>query len=146
MISTGKTGAATLIVVDDDKGILAAIQRVFRNEPYDVLLSDDPFEALARIKDRPIDAVIADEYMPGMLGTDLLEAARRHFPLSARIVLTGYPGSRDSVQARPRTVDLVLAKPWEDGHLRSAVRALLEAKRERPNHRGPYWHGRLGIS
>lgn len=132
----GKTGLATLIVVDDDKETLSAIKRVFRSEPYDVLLTDDPFEALVCMKSRPIDVVIADEFMPAMLGTDLLQAARRHSPRSALIVLTGYPQSRDSVHQR--TVDLVLTKPWEDDHLRSAVRSLLEVRKGRPSRRGPY--------
>lgn len=134
----GKTSLATLIVVDDDKETLSAIKRVFRSEPYDVLLTDDPFEALARMKSRRTDVVIADEFMPAMLGTDLLQAARRLSPKSALIVLTGYPQSRDSVQAYQRTVDLVLTKPWEDDHLRSSVRSLLEVRNGRPSPRGPY--------
>ena len=134
----GKAGLATLIVVDDEQETLAAIKRVFRSEPYDVLLTDDPFEALACIKSRPIEVVIADEFMPAMLGTDLLQAARRHSPRSALIVLTGYPQSRDSIQAYQRTVDLVLTKPWEDDHLRSSVRSLLEVRKGRLSRRGPY--------
>jgi DNA-binding NtrC family response regulator len=92
----------TLMVVDVDLDVLSAVKRVFRNEPYDVLLTDDPFEALARVKSRPIEVVIADEFMPGMSGTDLLQEAGRHSPGSALIVLTGYPRSRGGVlEERP---------------------------------------------
>jgi DNA-binding NtrC family response regulator len=134
----GETGLATLIVVDDDTEILSAMKRVFRNEPYDVLFTDDPFEALRCMKSRKVDVVVADEFMPAMLGTDLLEAARRHSPQSALIVLTGYPLSREAGLAYRQTVDLVLAKPWEDDDMRSAVRSLLEARKGIPRRRGPY--------
>lgn len=130
---TETSGRATVIVVDDNIDILSAVKRVFRNEPYDVLVTDDPFEALARVKSRPIEVVIADEFMPGMFGTDLLEAARRQSPERALIVLTGYPRSRDSSLAAQGKIDLVLTKPWEDEHPRSSVRRLLETRRGRPS-------------
>ena len=128
---SGKTDPATLIVVDDDNAVLSAVKRVFRDEPYDILLTDDPFEALARIQSRPVDVVMADEFMPAMRGTDLLRAARRHAPRSALIVLTGYPGSRAPGRDDRKTVDLVLAKPWNDDYLRHCVRGLLEAHQGR---------------
>jgi response regulator RpfG family c-di-GMP phosphodiesterase len=129
--NSGPSGSATLIVVDDDTEVLSAVKRVFRSEPYDLLLTDDPFKALACIQSRPIDVVLADEFMPAMLGTDLLKAARRHAPRSALIVLTGYPRSRDSGHAGEKTVDLVLSKPWNDDYLRHCVRGLLELRQGR---------------
>ena len=80
-----------VLVVDDDLEILAALGRVFRDEPFRVLTTSDPFEAWSWIRTRPVDLIIADEFMPGVLGTELLEAARHHAPRSALAVLTGYP-------------------------------------------------------
>lgn len=112
---------ATLLVVDDDPEILAAIQRAFRDEPYEILSTSDPYEAVKWLKGRRVDVVVADEFMPAMRGSDLLQAAAG----SHRVLLTGYPGTTASGRAAMGDVDLVLHKPWDDQGLRGAVRALL---------------------
>src|SRR5687768_18382011 len=81
----------TVLVVDDDPQALTALRRTFRNEPYELLSTDDPLIALDWLKGRDIDLVISDEFMPSMLGTELMEAARIHSPDTAMVLLTGYP-------------------------------------------------------
>jgi len=124
--------SATVLVVDDDGEILTALGRVFRDEPYRVLSTSDPFEAWSWIRTRPVDLVIADEFMPGVLGTELLEAARRYSPRSARAVLTGHPNTTVASRAMQQNVDLVVLKPWDDEALRSSVRKILAGREERP--------------
>ena len=118
----GPSGRAVVIVADGNIDILSSLQRVFRNEPYDILVTDDTFEALARIQSRPVEVVIADEFLPGMFATDLLQAARRQSPGSALIVLARHPAAQGKV-------DLALAKSWEDERPRSSVRRLLATRR-----------------
>lgn len=115
----------SVLVVDDDQNILAALGRTFRHEPYELLATKDPFQALEWLKYRPVDVLIADEFMPAMLGTEFLDAARRLVPASASIILTGYRNPSVTRRAALQKVDLVLSKPWEDELLRRAVRLLL---------------------
>ena len=122
----------TVLVVDDDAEILSALKRAFRDEPYEILATEDPFRALGWIQSRRVDVVIADEFMPAMRGTELLEAARRHSPRSASVVLTGYPNTTVASRAHQQRVDLLLSKPWEDELLRKSVRLLLSSRRDRP--------------
>ena len=49
----------SVLVVDDDPQVLTALQRTFRNEPYELIATDDPFTALDWIKGRDIDLVPA---------------------------------------------------------------------------------------
>ncbi len=126
-----------VIVVDDDLEILTALRRVFRDEPFRVLATSDPFEAWSWIRTRPVDLIIADEFMPGVLGTELLEAARHHAPRCARAVLTGHPGTTIGSRAVQQEVDLILLKPWDDDALRSSVRKLLTGRDHRPTQGAP---------
>ena len=115
----------TVLVVDDDAEILAALRRLFRDEPYEVLTTQDPYEAWNWMKSRPVDLVIVDEFMPAMLGTELLEAARRESPDCARVVLTGHPTPTVAGRVFRQDVDLMLLKPWEDDALRNSVRRIM---------------------
>jgi len=116
----------TVLVVDDDSQVLAALQRAFRTEPYELLSTDDPLTALEWIKGRDIDLVISDEFMPAMLGTELMEAARIHSPETAMVLLTGYPNMAVSYRSFQQRVDLLIVKPWDDQELRNQTRRLLQ--------------------
>jgi DNA-binding NtrC family response regulator len=126
-VSAGaKEGRPTVLLVDDDASVLSALSRALRGEPYDVLVTPDPFQALEWIRSRPVDVLIADEFMPAMRGSELLEAAARFAPKSAKVLLTGYPTALESAT-------LVIPKPWEDELLRRSVRLLLDAARAQPS-------------
>jgi len=123
----------TVLVVDDDPQALAALQRTFRNEPYELIVTDDPFAALDWIKGRDIDLVISDEFMPAMLGTELMEAARIHSPETAMVLVTGYPNMAVSYRGFQQRVDLLIVKPWNDQELRNQTRRLLEERGWNPD-------------
>jgi DNA-binding NtrC family response regulator len=126
----------TVVLVDDDEATLNALQRTFRSEPYQVLATPDPFEAWSWIKSRRVALVIADEFMPAVLGTELLEATRRHSPRCAQAILTGYPHTTVVSRAFQQDIDLLIVKPWEDEALRTSVRKLL-AGDDAPSRREP---------
>ena len=116
---------ATVLVVDDDPQALAALQRALRGEPYEAFYTTDPFQALNLVKDRDFHLVITDEFMPGMMGTELLEAVRHRLPDAPVILLTGYPNMAVSYRSFRQRVDLLMVKPWSDLDLRSQARRLL---------------------
>ena len=117
----------TVVVCDDDAQILSSLRRALRSEPYEVLVTEDPFQALEWIKSRAVDLVIADEFMPAMRGSELLEAITRYAPRSAKVILTGYPDAVASLPGGKEGSNLVIPKPWEEEYLRRSVRLLLEA-------------------
>lgn len=118
----------TVVVVDDDAAVVNALKRVFRDEPWKVLATDDPYEAWSWIRSQPVDVVIVDEFMPHLMGTELLRAARREWPFSGAIVLTGYPHTTVGSRASEAHADLLMFKPWKDEELRDSVRRLLRRR------------------
>jgi CheY-like chemotaxis protein len=116
---------ATVLVVDDDPQALAALQRSLRGEPYEAFFTTDPFHALELVKHRDFHLVITDEFMPGMMGTELLEAVRHRLPEAPVILLTGYPNMGVSYRSFRQRVDLLMVKPWSDRELRTQARRLL---------------------
>ena len=114
-----------VLLVDDDLQTLTALERVFRNEPYEVIRTGDPWVALELLKSRDIHLLITDEFMSGLLGTDLLEAARFYSPRTATILLTGYPTPAVAYRGFQERMGLMMPKPWEDQALREAALRLL---------------------
>src|SRR5687768_5471951 len=113
--------ARCVIIVDDEKEILASFRRLLRNEPYEVRTTTSPRQALEWVDRGEASLVISDQRMPEMLGTQLLERIGQRSPETARVLLTGYPDStlllRD-VPSRP----LLMYKPWDDDELRETIR------------------------
>ncbi|MBV8878407.1 MAG: response regulator [Planctomycetaceae bacterium] len=114
-----------VVCVDDEPAILAALRRSLRLEPYDVLTTESPEDALRWISTRDVSLIITDQRMPGMQGTELLEEVSRSSPSTARIILTAYPGAAYSTPGLRRWLECMISKPWDSGMLRRTIRHLL---------------------
>ena len=114
-----------VLCVDDEPAILSALKRSLRAEPYELLTTESPQNALKWVGTRDVSLIITDQRMPGMEGTELLEEISKCSPSTARIILTAYPGD---TLGRPRVrhwTECMISKPWDNGMLRKTIRQLL---------------------
>lgn len=115
--------APTLLVVDDEPFILSAIRRLLRNESYRVLTAVSASDGLAMLARYPVQVVLTDQQMPGMVGTAFLERVMASYPDTVRILLSGHA---DGLLVRCALDSGVLhdflRKPWDDDVLRSRLR------------------------
>jgi two-component system cell cycle sensor histidine kinase/response regulator CckA len=120
----------TLLIVDDDPALRAAIRRILEAKGFRVLEAADGNEAgeLASHHEGPIDLVLCDLVMPGLGGREAAERVRAAKP-QARVVFTsGYPLEHGSTNDG-EPVEFV-AKPFTPDELVSAVKKCLEAPRQ----------------
>jgi len=75
-----------------------------------------------------VSAVVSDERMEHMSGTELLARVSDRSPQTARILLTahGGPTARRSVPGRP--AQCIIAKPWDDAMLRQVLQEFLSER------------------
>lgn len=110
------------LVVDDDPHVRLALSRILSDVGADVVTAPSGLHALQKLQALPIDVVIADQLMPGMDGTRLLETAYRSWPRVVRVVYTGYLSSALVVDAVNRAnVHKVLAKDMPPELLREQL-------------------------
>lgn len=114
-----------VLFVDDERPVLDAMQRILRREPYEVMTTERPEEALEWIARGGINLVVADQRMPTMTGTELLEAARIISPELNGVILTAYPRTSVLLDAANQGVRRLITKPWDDDDLRGIIRDLL---------------------
>lgn len=115
-----------VVCVDDEPAILAALRRVLRDEPYRLLTTLKPDEAMDWVLAENADVLIADQWMPDMSGVRLLELVQASSPATARVLLSGLsdldgPKELENLAAIQRLV----RKPWDSDELKAAIRALL---------------------
>jgi response regulator RpfG family c-di-GMP phosphodiesterase len=113
----------TVLCVDDEPGILAALKRALRAPGVTVLTAGGGAEALQILEDATVDLVISDMRMPGMDGAQLLERIHDRWPRTTRILLTGHADHSATIAAVNRgRIFRYLQKPWDDAELLASVR------------------------
>ena len=114
---------STLLLVDDEPGILASLSRLLRRENYRILTAASCEEALQQLAEHQVGVIIIDQRMPGMSGTELLARARSMHPKTVRMVLSGYTAVDSLTDAINRgEIYKLLTKPWDDAELLQTVR------------------------
>ena len=115
----------TLLIVDDEEKILAALRRSLRREGYEIVTASTPREALRILDEHEVDGILSDLKMPGMSGVDLLRKAGRLQPNAARLLITGWAQAVTQAEVSSAGIEAVIAKPWEDAELKLALREAL---------------------
>ena len=115
----------TLLMVDDEVRILAALCRTLRREGYEILTAETPAEALRLLDERSVDLVLTDQKMPGMSGMTLLGEVARRQPAAARLLITGWTEAVPPEDLRALDVKGLIPKPWQDDQLKQLLRDAL---------------------
>jgi CheY-like chemotaxis protein len=113
-----------VVLLDDDPGVLAALRRLLRGEPYQVLATSDPLEALGALGERDVRVLITDQRMPRMNGTELLGWVQARFPQMPCVLLTGFADTALVVEREDLRIERLVSKPWHDGDLKNLIREL----------------------
>lgn len=120
---------ATLLFVDDEANILAALNRLFRPFGYRILTAESGAQGLEIMAREAVDLVISDMRMPEMNGAQFLEKVRERWPETIRILLTGYADIASTVDAINKgQIFRYFSKPWEDRDIVVDVKHALEHK------------------
>ncbi len=116
-----------LLLVDDEPNVLKALQRVFRQENYDIAPAFNGNDALELLRKETFHLVVSDYMMPGMNGGELLRKAKELQPDMIRIMLTGHADTGAVMAAiNEGAVYKFILKPWNDDDLRVTVALALE--------------------
>lgn len=113
----------TLLLVDDEPGILAALRRMLRTEGYRILTAENAADGLEKLALEEVQVVISDQRMPHMSGSEFLTKVKDMHPDCVRIILSGQADMAAVLDAiNDGAVYKFLTKPWDDAQLRERIR------------------------
>jgi DNA-binding NtrC family response regulator len=125
----------TVLVVDDERAICIAIQRLLAGRGYDVDTVSSGEEAVERLGRRPANLVITDLNLKRLSGMDLLRWIREHAPETAVVMITAYGSEKVAVEAMKLGAADYVPKPFDNDELRVIVRRVVETSLLRRDHR-----------
>ncbi|MBL0713596.1 MAG: HDOD domain-containing protein [Desulfosarcina sp.] len=111
-----------LLFVDDEPMVLKGLQRSLRSmrKEWEMSFVAGGAEALAVLREHPVDVVVSDMRMPEMDGAQLLEAVKQDYPQGVRIILSGQL-DREMTLKSVRLAHQHLSKPCDAAVLREAL-------------------------
>ena len=117
-------GKKTILVADDDLALLAALSTRLKKEGFNVISTEDSYQAFAYASKLKPDAVILDINMPFGDGFGVHQRLRDNMLLLSIpiIYLTGEKTTRVRVLAAKMNAFAVVFKPYDTGELMTTVR------------------------
>lgn len=111
-----------LLVIDDEPGVLALIERFAAPAGFTVVTSADAVDAIARIAEVAPDVALVDLRMPEIGGLDVLRAIRAGQPQCQVILMTGHAEVDSAIEAVKLGALDYLSKPLDLERLRQLLR------------------------
>lgn len=116
----------TILIVDDEQHILNSINRTLQHD-YNVILSLDGKSALQVLREQEVAAILADQRMPGLSGSEFFRQAIKIQPDTTRVLITGYADIEAVIQAvNDGQIYYYIEKPWEPEDLKLVMTRAVE--------------------
>ncbi len=123
---TDTTRRPSVLVVDDETGILQTLEILLRAEGFDVHTAQGGRAALERIPTLRPDIVISDVRMPGVGGVEVLNAAREHDAEVPVILMTAQATLQTAMQAVNAGAFYYIQKPFRNDELLAILKRAAE--------------------
>jgi DNA-binding NtrC family response regulator len=118
-----------VLFVDDEPQLRGVMAERLGERGFDVVEADSGERALEFLDQFAFDIVITDLRLPGIDGTQVIDAARERYPGIIVIVITGYGSVKDAVNAIKRGVSDYIEKPFQFDELIHVLEKAIEQRR-----------------
>jgi two-component system nitrogen regulation response regulator NtrX len=120
---------ATILIVDDDKALLATLARTLELAGYQVLSAQEPQEAKRLLQEHEVAALLLDLQLPGVTDLEVLESVRSALPALPVVVVTAHATVDRAVRALKMGAFDFIQKPIDRDRLLVTLRNALERVR-----------------
>ena len=121
----------SVLVVDDESGILDTLRILLRNEGFEVTTAQGGKAGLEQIRAGVHDLILSDVRMPQVTGLDILNAAREQDPMTPVILMTAQASLQSAIQAVNSGAFYYIQKPFSNDELVTILRRACEFRQVR---------------
>jgi DNA-binding NtrC family response regulator len=119
-------GGPSVLVIDDEAGILETMQILLRNEGFTPFIALGGKSGLQQIAELKPEIVLSDVRMPDVNGLDVLTAARNQDPDAAVILMTAQASLQSAIQAVNNGAFYYIQKPFRNDELIAILKRAAE--------------------
>ena len=121
-----------VLFVDDDQIMLLALQKRLEkyNDTFSIILAEDGFEAVRKLKENSVSLVVLDLKMPRMDGVSLLSHISGKYPDIPVIIISGYRTEEMHRLSREKEVVAYISKPFQIDDLAKVILSTLRREAE----------------
>jgi DNA-binding NtrC family response regulator len=102
-----------LLIVDDEPDMLKLLSMIIRERtPYEVTTTNNPLEALRLAREGSFDLIITDLKMPGLDGSELLDALKNEQKDIPVIIITAYATLESAMETMSKGCFDFITKPF----------------------------------
>jgi len=123
--------APSILVIDDEQGILETLRILLKNEGFDVTTAQGGKAGLEQLKNSAPDIVLTDLKMPGVTGIEILSAVRGQDPETPVILMTAQASLQTAIQAVNEGAFYYIQKPFSNDDMVAICRRAAEHRRLR---------------
>jgi DNA-binding NtrC family response regulator len=116
----------SVLVVDDESGILDTLRILLRNEGFEVATAQGGKAGLEQIRTGTHDLILSDVRMPQVSGLDILNAAREQDPMTPVILMTAQASLQSAISAVNSGAFYYIQKPFSNDELVAILRRACE--------------------
>lgn len=120
---------AEILVAEDNSAVRMAYRLLLKNVGHTVTEAVDGSDAVAKLTTGRFDLIVTDLWMPGIDGFGVIAEAKRLYPATPVLALTGGAlstgGPDPGERARAAGADLVIEKPMLGDGLLDPINRLL---------------------
>ena len=119
---------ATILIVDDEPGILATLSSILEDEGYVTVTTDSGAQALELYRSHHPEVVFLDIWLPDLDGLEALQAIREMDREAAVVMMSGHGTTPTAVKAIKMGAHDYLEKPLSYDQVVDAVTSALAAR------------------
>jgi DNA-binding NtrC family response regulator len=116
----------SVLVVDDESGILDTLRILLRNEGFEVTTAQGGKADMEQIRAGTHDIILSDVRMPQVSGLDILSAAREQDPMTPVILMTAQASLQSAISAVNSGAFYYIQKPFSNDELVAILRRACE--------------------
>ena len=120
------TQKPSVLVVDDESGILDTLRILLKNEGFEVTTAQGGKAGLEQIRGGTHDIILSDVRMPQVSGLDILQAAREQDSMTPVILMTAQASLQSAIAAVNSGAFYYIQKPFVNDELVAILRRACE--------------------
>jgi len=125
------THQASILIVDDESGILDTLRILLRKEGFEVTTAQGGKAGLEQIRSGNHDIVLTDVRMPQVTGLDILQAAKEQDAMTPVILMTAQASLQTAIGAVNAGAFYYIQKPFSNDELLVILRRACEYRQVR---------------